>query len=441
MLGIQEPWSIKSVKLDVPGRKLEVEVECLQAHWADEEGQKLPIHGYEVRSWRHLDAFEFETVITGRVPRVRYPAKDSGTGKTAKGAEPDNDGGGGDKDNDNDDDDDDDGGGGTTAGGRTMLVRVPWAEPHSRFTALFESFAVEVMGACRTVTEAARLLRVSWDQAQRIMERAVARGLARRQEAVIPHIGIDEKSFGKGQDYATVVLDPARECVHDLGPGRTTEATVDLLERCLPDPELRLQVSAAVMDMSAAFAAAVKLTLPSAVIVYDRFHVSKLLNTAVDQVRRAEHKRLSAQGDNTLKNTRYHWLTGPENLEPQKLEELEALFARNAVVARAWTDRENFALFWDCGTEEEAMTFFKAWERKVNRRKGLQPMKKAAATLRRHLGGLINYVTHPLTNGLAEGINSLIAVLKGAARGLRNFSNFRVRVLFFLGKLDMLPAV
>ncbi|RYD27779.1 MAG: ISL3 family transposase, partial [Verrucomicrobiaceae bacterium] len=339
------------------------------------------------------------------------------------------------------DDDDDDDGGGTAAGGRTMLVKVPWAEPHSRFTALFESFAVEVMGACRTLTEAARLLKISWDQAQRIMERAVARGLARRQEVVIPHIGIDEKSFGKGHDYATVVLDPARECVHDLGPGRTAEATVRLLERCLPDPEIRLQVSAAVMDMSAAFAAAVRQTLPSAVIVYDRFHVSKLLNTAVDQVRRAEHRRLSAQGDSTLKNTRYHWLTGPENLEPQKLEELEALFARNAVVARAWTDRENFASFWDCSTEEESMTFFKVWERKVNRRKGLQPMKKVAATLRRHLGGLINYITHPLTNGLAEGINSLIAVLKGAARGLRNFSNFRVRVLFFLGKLDMLPAV
>jgi transposase len=358
MLGIHEPWAIKAVKLDVPGRKLEVEVECRQEHWADDEERRLPIHGYEMRSWRHLDAFEFETVITGRVPRVRYPAKDADAVKADRETGPDHEGG------DDDDDDDDDDGGGAAAGGRTMLVKVPWAEPHSRFTALFERFAVEVMGACRTLTEAARLLRISWDQARRIMERAVARGLARRQEVVIPHIGIDGKSFGKGHDYATVVLDPARECVHDLGPGRTAEATVGLLERCLPDPEIRPQVSAAVMDMSAAFAAAVRHTLPSAVIVYDRFHASKLLNTAVDQVRRAEHKRPGAQGDSTLKNTRYHWLTGPENLEPQKLEELEALFARNAVVARAWTDRESFALFWDCSTEEEAMAFFKVWERK-----------------------------------------------------------------------------
>ncbi|MDB6136365.1 MAG: transposase [Verrucomicrobiales bacterium] len=234
-------------------------------------------------------------MITRRVPRLRYPAKDSGTVKADTGTEPDHGGNNGGVD----------AGGGTATGGRTMLVKVPCAEPHSRFTALFERFAVEVMGACRTLTEAAQLLRISWDRAQRIIERAVARGLARRQEVVIPHIGIDGKSFGKEHDYITVVLDPARECMHDLGPGRTAEATAGLPERCLPDPEIRLRVSAAIMDMSAASAASaasVRQTLPSAAIVYDRLHVSKLLSTAVDRVWRAEHKRLSARRDSTLEN-------------------------------------------------------------------------------------------------------------------------------------------
>jgi transposase len=421
MLGITAPWIIKSVELDVAAKRLGIEVECTQEHWADEQGRKLPIHGYEQRQWRHLDAFQFETVIHGRIPRVRYP----------EGHEDDTDG-------------EDGPPGGRGAGekpkGRTALVTVPWAERYSRFTVLFERFAIEVMQACKTLADATRLLSISWDEAQRIMDRAVARGLTRRQSVTMPHLGIDEKSFGRGHDYATVLLDLSRECVHEIGPERTKEATMDLLTRAIPDKEQREEVSAVAMDMSAAFAAAVKEVLPSAAIVYDRFHVSKLLNAAVDQVRRAEHKRQSAAGNDSLKNSRYLWLSAPENLSDEKRTEFESVFRRNAVVGRAWTDRENFARFWECRTEAEGRQFFDRWEAGVFKRKKLEAMKQVAKTLRRHLEGLINYITHPLTNALAEGLNSLIAVLKGAARGLKNFANFRTRVLFYLGKLDLYPA-
>ncbi len=111
--------------------------------------------------------------------------------------------------------------------------------------------------------------------------------------------------------------------------------------------------------------------------------------------------------------------------------EFESILRRNAMVGRAWTDRENFARFWECRTKAEGRQFFDRWESAVFKRKKLEPMKQVAKTLRRHLEGLINCITHPLTNALAEGLNSLISVLKGAVRGLRNFANFRTRILFY----------
>ena len=140
LLGLKEPWKVKAVKMDVEGRRVEVEVECAERTiWASPESrQRLHIHGWERRSWRHLDTCGFATVIMAEVPRVKDEK------------------------------------------GQTETVAVPWAEKFSRFTRSFEAFGVEVLRAARSLSDACELLSISWDQAHRIMERAVARGLERR---------------------------------------------------------------------------------------------------------------------------------------------------------------------------------------------------------------------------------------------------------------------
>lgn len=412
MLDITAPWDIKAVQLDRAAKRLEIEVICTQEHWADEQGRKLPIHSYEERRWRHLDAFQFETVIFGRIPRVRYPEEINP--------------------------EDDDGCAPPPRRGRTEMVSVPWAGKHSRWTRQFERLAIEIILACKTLSDASEILRLSWDEVHRIQQRAVARGLERRQDESIPFIGIDEKSFGRGHDYATLVFDLSQQRVLAVGPGRSQAEAQRVLTAAIA-PAHRSEVTAAAMDMSRSYINALSEVCPGAQIVFDRFHVSKLLNQAVDQVRRAEHKRLSAQGDASLKGSRYQWLLAPESMNEEQLSKFELIFRRNTVVSRAWTDRENFALFWESQSEREARQLFAKWESKVQSRQGLAPMKKAAATLRNHLEGLLNYISHPITNAFAEGINSLIAVLKGAARGMRNFSNFATRVLFYYGKLNLFP--
>jgi transposase len=395
-LELREPWKVKAVKMDLAGRKVEIEIECSQQVWADPQSeQRAHVHGYEERKWRHLDTMQFETVLIARVPRIKY------------------------------------------ADGRTELVATPWAGKHSRFTQMFEAWTVQVLLASRSTSAACRLLGLSWSAAQTIMERAVARGLEKRSMEKLQRIGMDEKSFGKGQDYISVLTDLDQGRVLEVEVGRDKGSAVKLLEKI--GPQQQKEILAVAMDMSGSYAGAVEEKLPEADIVYDRFHVSQLLNKAVDEVRRGESRRLSAQGDDCLKGTRYQWLFHPANLGEARSESLEALLRRNLKTARAWTHKENFEGFWDEPGRWFAEGYLCAWYDMAIRSQ-LQPIKRAARTIKGHADRLLNYFAHRITNAVTEGLNSRIQEIKSAARGFRNFENYRTRILFFCGKLDLLPS-
>jgi transposase len=397
ILGLEEPWEVKEVQVDAGQQKVEVRVGAREGTlWACPESRgRLPVHDHVERSWRHLDTCQFETVLVCRVPRLRL------------------------------------------ADGKVWTVPVPWAEKGSRFTRLFERMAVLVLQAARSLKQAAAWLRLDWDAVQRIMERAVERGLARRELEGLKHLGLDEKSFRRGQDYISVLTDLGPEPrVLEVAGGRRTGDAVALIHT-LPEAP-RAQVTAVAIDMSKAFAAAVREALPGAVVVYDRFHVSQLLGQAVDQVRRAEHKELSAEGDERLKGSRYIWLWHPAELSGQKLEAFEALAYQNLRTARAYYHRIQFLGFWECASVAEAQRYFAQWYAEA-RRSQLEPIKKVALTLKEHLLGLLEYFNHRITNAVTEAFNASIQSIKAAARGFRNFEHYRTRILFFLGRLNLNP--
>jgi transposase len=397
ILGLKEPWEVKEVKVDAGVQKVEVRVGYREGTlWAcPERRERLPVHDHVERSWRHLDTCQFETVLVCRVPRLRL------------------------------------------ADGKVWTVPVPWAEKGSRFTLLFEGLAVTVLQAARSLKQAAGWLRLDWDAVQRIMERAVERGLARRELEGLKHLGLDEKSFRRGQNYISVLTELGPEPrVLEVAEGRRTEDAAGLI-RTLPEAQ-RAQVAAVAMDMSAAYEAAVRETLPAAAVVYDRFHVSKLLGEALDQVRRAEHKDLSAQGDERLKGSRYLWLWHPAELSGGKLEAFEALAYQNLRTARAYYHRIQFMEFWECASVAQAQLHFTQWYQEA-RRSQLEPIKKVALTLKEHLLGLLEYFNHRITNAVTEAFNATIQSLKAAARGFRNFEHYRTRILFFLGRLNLNP--
>lgn len=380
LLGIGTPWRVQKVDLQLSAKRVEIWVDydpCCPV-LCPECGCECARHDHAPeRTWRHLDVMQFETLIRSRVPRCKCP--DHGV----------------------------------------VTVKVPWAEPGSRFTLMFEAFALQVLQACRSQTQAAELLRLDWDSMQRIMERGVARGLARRDTDQVKYIGLDEKSFGRGQDYVSVMTDLVGRRVLEVVEGRDTKQAVALV-KTLPEKQLK-KIEAAAMDMGANYAAAAALAVPQAAVVHDKFHVSKMLNEAVDKVRREEHRRLLQQGDSSLTSTKFLWLQGAAVTGEQALT-FEGLCARNLKTARAWMHKENFNEFWLQGSTDQACAFFKNWYRAARRSK-LEPIKKVAASLNDHLAGLINYFVHPITNAMTEGFNSKIQAIKSNARGFRSFAN------------------
>lgn len=397
LLGLEAPWFVSEVEMDVKAGEIRVKVEAKATAWAGSETQRLHVHGYEERRWRHLDTCQLRTLIVARVPRVLDPET-----------------------------------------GKTQMVQVPWAEARSGWTLLFEHFAIRVMLASATIADSLKLMGLNWHQAQRIMEGAVQRGLERRRLESIDYVGLDEKSFRRGQDYISVMTDLLGERVLDVVVGRDQAAVAKLWE-LLPF-EIRERVRAAAMDFGAAYAAATRVAAPQAAIVYDKFHVSQLLGEAVDTVRRQEHKSLLEQGDDTLKGTRYLWLKGLDKLSDEQFLSFRQLVALSLKTARAWEHKDLFSGFWTQPSAAKAREFFERWWKRVVRSR-LEPLKKAARTFRDHLQGLLNYFLHPITNALTEGLNSRIQLLKASARGFRNAEHYRVRILFFLGKLDLLPSL
>jgi len=314
----------------------------------------------------------------------------------------------------------------------------PWAGKHSRFTLLFEAFAIEVLQACRTVNAAAALLGLSWDAVQSIMDRAVARGLERRETTHIPHLGIDEKSFRKGHDYITVLTDLDGSRVLDVVPERTQAAAEAVLQTLTV--EQRQEVRAVAADMLPAYANAVAQQLPNAELVHDKFHVAKHLGEAVDQVRRAENKALQAEDDDRLKGTRQLWLFNKSNLSSQQRRRFEAIRHNGLKTARAWAIKEEFRWFWQYVYSTSAEEFFGQWYAWGVRCR-LRPIVRVAKMLKRHLPNLLSYFLYRITNATSEGFNSVIQALKYAARGFRSFGNYRTRILFYCGRLDLRPQL
>jgi transposase len=315
-------------------------------------------------------------------------------------------------------------------------IQVPWAEPQGRFTLLFERFVVEVLLASASVSQACELMGIGWETAQEMMGRAVERGLERRQLDAMKHLGMDEKSFGRGQSYITLLTDLEEARVIDVVEDRTAEAAEQLWHALTP--EQKQAVEAVAVDMWEPFILTIEKEVPDADIVHDKFHISKYLGEAVDKVRREEHKELMAQGDETLKGTRQLWLYNPENFNPEQRSEFGALKDLHLKVARAWAAKELFTKFWDYQEEGWARRFFKDWFGWVSRSQ-LKPVVEVAHMLKRHLENLLTYLKHRITNAVTEGLNSKIQSIKSNARGFRNFRNYRIRILFFCGKLNLYP--
>lgn len=398
LLGLEKPWKVTRVDLQLEALEVHVWVEHGSYSWSCPEcGVACSIYDHQdERTWRHLDTMQYTTLLHARPPRVNC------------------------------------------AEHGVRLARLPWADPKSRFTLLFERFAIDVL-LMASVEAAARLLRLSWDEAWRIQERAVERGLKRKEKAPPEYVGIDEKAFRAGQaSYMTVVCDVGEGHVEWVAMDRKSASLTEYFDQFTDEQLARIKGFA--MDMWPAYAKAVRERIPDAddKIIYDPFHVVQEVNEALDMVRKQEHRELLKEGNELLKGSKYLWLAGHENVRPKRRRAFAALRRCKLKTARAWAIKEMLRHLWDFVMPSRAAAFWQRWFYWASHSQ-LAPVVRAAKKLKRHERRILNYFIHRITNSMAESINGRIERLKRVANGYRNPEHFRTAILFHHGGLNLYP--
>jgi len=398
LLGIEDPWRVTDVTLRLDeAREVVVSVELYPGatlHCPKCEGRGSRYDSRE-RRWRHLDTMQYRTILVADVPRVQCDEHG------------------------------------------VVQVTVPWSDPKSRFTALFEALVIDWLKEA-SFSAVARQLSLSWDQVDGIQERAVRRGLARRRKQRPRRIGVDETSFRKRAEYITVVNDLDQNKVLWIGDDRRKQTLSAFYTELGVEGCNRLESVA--MDMWAPYISSTREHVPDADrrIVFDKFHVAQHLGRAVDEVRKSENRELVREGDGRLKKTKYLWLTNPDRMSRSRWEGFAPLRNSHLRVARAWAIKESAMMLWGYVRRGWAERAWKGWYDWAIRSR-LEPIKRVARLIRYYWDGVINAATTNVTNARSEGMNSKIQWIKRKACGYRNRRRFHNAIYFHLAGLDLYP--
>jgi transposase len=399
ILGLEAPWAVTAVRIDLKAKVVDVWVDHEEGvRWRCPEcDASLATYDHvEERTWRHLDTCHLMTLLHAKTPRVACPQHG------------------------------------------VKRIQLPWAEPLSRFTLLFECKTIDFLKEA-DVEGTTRILHLGWKEAWRIQEKAVTRGLAAKAKAVIPRLGVDEKAIAKGHDYFTLVCNLDSGTVEYVAEDRK-QASLDGYFQGLSPAQLE-GIEAIAMDMHEPYIQSILKHVPQAEekIVFDRYHIMGHLGKAVDQVRRKEHKDLMTRELETLKGTRYFWLYSEENLPEKHRERFDQIKGLNLKTSRAWAIKECLRALWTYTYKASATRFWANWNGWAIRSR-LTPIIQAARTIRDHLANILTYCKHKITNAMSEGLNAKIQKIKQMACGFRNRDHFKTAIFFHCGGLKLYPA-
>ena len=391
-LGITSPWFVALSGFNAEKRRLDIQLDFKAGSRFDCSECKAsgcPVHDTQEKTWRHLDFFQHQAFLTARVPRI------------------------------------------TCAKCGVRLVTVPWARKGSGFTLLFEGFAMALAMHLPIAVAAERFLKITDQRLWRIVFHYVRAAIARQDLSTVKRVCIDETAAKRGHDYITLVVDIDGRRVVFVADGRSADAVRQFADHLEDRGGNASRIKQACIDMSPAFIRGVTDNLTEAEITFDRFHVMKLLAEAIDAVRRAEVKERPE-----LKGTRYVWGKNEANLTAKQSSVLDTLSSTNLKTARAWRMRLAFQDIYKAHNRDWAEAFFDKWISWAKRSR-LEPMKAVARTMEKHRDGILAWFDARISNGLIEGINSLVQAAKAKARGYRSSETLKAVTYLIAGKLDL----
>ena len=314
-----------------------------------------------------------------------------------------------------------------TTCGLVRQVKVPFADPRRSSTKSFQRYVLE-LSRRRTILDVAHHLDVGWDLIKDIPKRDLLRRYAKPKLKHLHTIAIDEIAIAKGHRYLTVVMDLESGAVVFVGNGKGAEALKPFWKRLRPSGA---KIQAVAMDMSAAYRQAVAAELPKAKIVFDHFHVIKLFNEKLSDLRRELYREATdVQQKKVLKGTRWLLLKNPENLDVEKDEKrrLKEALKLNEPLAVAYYLKDDLRRFWEQPGKRFATTFLDGWIRRAEA-SGIKILQQMAKTLAAHRSGLLAYYDVMISSGPLEGTNNKIKTMKRQAYGFRDLEFFKLKIL------------
>jgi len=392
-LGIQTPWIIERIEFDADEKRLDVHINFERGSVFPSKRDGFPdlykVKDTKTKAWRHLNFFQHECYLHCRTPRL-----DLGDGKTE-------------------------------------FVSPPWDGVSPGFTLLFEALVIE-MCMNMPVHCVCAIIGENDGKIWRMLGEYVSSALASMDCSEITAVGMDETKRTKGHNYVSLFVDMLERRTVHVAEGKDHKTVEDFVFSLEARNGDRNQVEQVSCDMSRAYIKGVELYLPNAEITFDKFHILKLINKAVDEVRR---KEVSTRP--ILVNSRYALLKNEENLTAKQREKLDELKMPkwNLKSIRALHIRENFQAIYDAKTEDEFEILLKKWYFWATHSR-LQPIIDVAKTIKNHWEGVLEWKKSQINNGILEGLNSIVQAAKAKARGFKTFKNFKIIIFLLTGKLD-----
>jgi len=390
-LGLTPPWQVSAIEFDPIAKRLDIRLDFPRGStFSCPECKRAGLKAFDTaeKTWRHLNFFQHEAYLTARVPRTKCDKCG------------------------------------------THLVDVPWARSESGFTLLFEAM-IMVLAKNMPVKTIASFVNEHDTRLWRVLHHYVDDAREKDDHSQVKQVGMDETSRRRGHNYVSLFVDLDSPRVLFATEGKDSSTVKRFKQDLVDDGGDPSAIEEMCCDMSPAFISGVEKQFPEAQLTFDKFHVMKILNDAVDQVRREE-----INDRPELKGTRYLWLKNQVNLKESQSDLLDKLTIKklNLKTSRAYHIRLNFQEMY-LQPAREAAAFLKRWYFWATHSR-LEPIIKAAKTIKRHWNGVLRWFTSKINNGILEGINSLIQAAKARARGYRTKRNLKAMIYLIAGKLD-----
>jgi transposase len=390
-LNLQDPWYIKSLEFNNTEKRLDIYIdfevssrfECSQC-----KAQNNAIHDTKDRIWRHLNFFQFKTYIHARVPRTECREC-----------------------------------------GAIRLIDVPWARRSAGLTLLMDSMII-LLAQNMPVNAVAEIVDEHDTRIWRVLSHYIPESRAKENHSEVKIVGVDETACAKHHKYVSLFVDLEDSKVLYVCEGKDAEVIQSFREDLENHNGASENIEMFCSDMSPAFISGITEQFPDSSLTFDKFHVMKMMNEAIDEVRREEQLRNAE-----LKNTRYIWLKNPSNLSLVEKEKLGSLKYMNLQTSKAYNFKLSLKDFWTYNDKTLAEDFLRKWYYWATHSQ-IEPIIDVAKTIKAHWNGIINYAQTKISNGILEGINSVVQSAKSSARGFRTTKNLILIIYLRLGKMQ-----